>query len=315
VLKRLAKAVRPGIGQDLRTLVRAVARRGSTRALLNAVYHRLPTAAQEAWHGRFADLFRSGKYAVDAGEWRVRFNGRSLRLPIRPENAWLDWDAALSALGHEPEVKQTYAVLLQSSDRPRVFFDVGANHGLHSLLMLSQGVNTVSFEPNRDCYDYLRTAAALNGSAPTIVQRALGAHRAEVQLSWPARESWLGTTDARVQARVAERGEMVVRTVSQITLDEYVAESGLVPDLIKIDTEGNEPAVIAGASETIRQHHPRIIFESWKGPDRVVLDDALRAFGYRIAALEFRGKLLITDLDTSAFLGSPATNFLATASR
>lgn len=42
------------------------------------------------------------------------------------------------------------------------------------------------------------------------------------------------------------------------TIDEFVANTGIVPSALTIDVEGYEPTVIAGAMETIRAHRPLI---------------------------------------------------------
>ena len=40
----------------------------------------------------------------------------------------------VSIVGHDIEVKETYAALIASDHRPTLFLDVGANYGLHSIL-------------------------------------------------------------------------------------------------------------------------------------------------------------------------------------
>jgi len=41
------------------------------------------------------------------------------------------------------------------------------------------------------------------------------------------------------------------------------------PDLIKIDVEGHEAGVLAGAKGTLVRHQPLVIVESWYQPERV----------------------------------------------
>lgn len=47
-------------------------------------------------------------------------------------------------------------------------------------------------------------------------------------------------------------------TVPQITLDDYVSETGIVPDALTMDTEGSELLILRGAEKTLTKHHPKL---------------------------------------------------------
>jgi FkbM family methyltransferase len=72
-------------------------------------------------------------------------------------------------------------------------------------------------------------------------------------------------------ARIAEEGGYRVRA---IPLDAYQLVDVA---LIKIDVEGHEPQVLAGARETIARSHPLIVIEDWK------LEYATLLPGYELA--------------------------------
>lgn len=112
--------------------------------------------------------------------------------PLDGHDTWLEWDLALSMLGHELEVKHTYLNLIRLQ-RPKLFFAIGANYGLHSTMFLIHGVPTVSFEPNPRCHEYFRKLALRNHVQCDIQQLALGAAEGWVQVSFPDRETWLGS--------------------------------------------------------------------------------------------------------------------------
>ena len=78
----------------------------------------------------------------------------------------------------------------------------------------------------------------------------------------------------------------------RITMDELVLEQGRrAPDLIKLDVEGAEHAVLVGAKEVIRRHAPRWIIEvhseELEGQCRALLEQA----GYTVRVIE-RNRLL-----------------------
>jgi hypothetical protein len=115
--------------------VRACASRSAGRRLLNRYYRSLDAKARSRFWTRYAKIFRNHRKQVEGGTWEIDFADTPICLPLRPEWAWLDWDVAVSIVGHDIEVKQTYVALLNSSlSRPELFIDVGANYGTHSIL-------------------------------------------------------------------------------------------------------------------------------------------------------------------------------------
>src|SRR5438309_9128388 len=123
LVRRLIRMVRPSPGSDLEGLVRRLVSRRSTRACLNLVYGRLSPARKETFYSLFAKIFRDHPQRVAAGEWRVRVGDRWAALPLDGQDTWLEWDLAVSLLGHEVEIKQTYLDLIRFR-RPKLFYDI-----------------------------------------------------------------------------------------------------------------------------------------------------------------------------------------------
>lgn len=67
--------------------------------------------------------------------------------------------------------------------------------------------------------------------------------------------------------------------VEQQTIDHFNLDN---VGLIKIDVEGMELKVLAGAQETLQRCHPVVLFEHHK-TNRQEVENLLRSFGYRIA--------------------------------
>ncbi len=311
VLRSGLKRVHPGIGRDVSRVVRTLAADATSRRWLNACYRRLSFQQMSAFHARFAKLFRGIRGPVDDGRWVVDFGGRPVLLPLTADRFWLDWDAALSILGHEIEIKTTYLSLIRGADPPDLFVDVGASYGTHSILFLVHGIKTVSFEPNTSCHDYFRELCAFNGVTPSIVGLALGDRAGRTDLWFPDTESWLGTTNAGIRDELAADRELVRHRVEQATLDEQlgtVAAGGL---LLKIDTEGSESAILKGATRTLASHRPLVIFESFRDHGRSELFDFLSAFDYVIHALPWARGRSSPAFEQSTFDESPGSNFIA----
>jgi hypothetical protein len=77
--------------------------------------------------------------------------------PVEGDSA--DWGLSLLVAGHDVEIKETYRYLLEER-KPKLFFDIGANYGTHSLIFLTHGVRTISFEPNLGLRPYFDFSAS-----------------------------------------------------------------------------------------------------------------------------------------------------------
>lgn len=81
----------------------------------------------------------------------------------------------------------------------------------------------------------------------------------------------------------ARRGGEVTVT----TLDRVVTQQGLQRvSLVKIDVEGAESRVLAGAAETLKQHRPNLIVELHTPEQDLAVSAALRSVGYTLRRLD-----------------------------
>lgn len=233
-----------------------------------------------------------------------------IAMPLRRDSIWLDWDSAVSITGHDIEVKRTYSKLLSSDKPPELFFDVGANYGTHSALFRSAGVPVVAFEPNPSCFAFCKSVCQLNRfSLPQWEQVAIGDRLGNVNLTYPERETWLGSVSPGVVQTISERREVVSKTVPIRPLDDYFSQVAGKRLLIKIDVEGFELEVLRGASRILADVRPDIIFESNDPSFRSQLFELLASRNYGIHALPKGGEPqpLVLEL----FVRSQSTNFLA----
>jgi len=165
--------------------------------------------------------------------------------------------------GFEPATLALYRRLVSPGD---YVLDVGANIGSHTLplaLLVGSTGKVLAFEPTRFAVEKLRANAALNPELQTRIEAhqllLVGASTDEVPpaiySSWPLIEA----ENVHAQHRGRLMGTEGARAV---TLDGFLAERQLAHvDFIKIDVDGNEPAVLRGALETIQRHRPKILME------------------------------------------------------
>ena len=121
----------------------------------------------------------------------------------------------------------------------------------------------------------------------------------------------LATTAAPVARRWRDEVEVETRRVLQVTLDDVMKADHLVPDVIKIDTEGTELAVLAGARTILEHARPLLLLESWPdSAERGVLFELATVCDYRLHALRFAIPPSPA-LTRGEFVDSPGTNFAA----
>ena len=150
---------------------------------------------------------------------------------------------------HEPAVTRFIASHLRAAP-PGIVVDVGANFGWHALHAARiAGVETViAFEPDAFNAWLLERNAAANGLDNVVVaKQAVGANSGVARLFLYKRSN-LGR-----HSLIADTGNGS-RLVPLVDLDHALDQLGFGAcpiSLIKVDVEGFEPAVIAGARRTL----------------------------------------------------------------
>ena len=282
------------------------------RRCLNIVYNRLSLRAKARLHTFAAKIFRSRDVRGVSAEWAVNVGGAKVVIPLRSPSLWLDWDCALSVLGHDTEIKETYLDLI-GRRAVDLFVDVGANYGMHSMLFLCNDIRTVTVEPNPDCLGYFSEIAARNNVVADVRNVALGSEAGEVVLSYPEKELWLGAVSAASDGGRGNEPGWISQSVRMATLDDIVTSVAGNMILVKIDTEGFELNVLRGGSKLLRERRPLVIFESFRGESRSGLFDLIEDAGMAIHRLPWkvlpdqREKCMRHD----EFVFCDATNFIA----
>lgn len=285
-------------------LVKKAVLNPNSRKRLNKFYHKLTYYEKSIFHALFGRIFRDGgKYEID-GEWELKFAGRKIKIHLQGESLWLDWETALSVLGHDYEIKEFYEKQITSLSPPKCFLDIGANFGTHSLLFLKSGIRTISIEPNPECKPYFERMARFNKVKGEWFGIALGENEGKACIVFPEGETWLGSLK---ETDFSKRKESIMSyQVDVDTLDHFLKANELNPDLIKIDTEGFEEGVIRGGANYLSDRLPYLIFESNTTDERKKLIKQFQALGFQVLSL--KSKLTVETVQMN--LGKE-TNFLA----
>ncbi len=168
------------------------------------------------------------------------------------------------------------AVLGQILSPGDVVVDVGANIGTHAIFFAKKVTETgvvVAFEPQRLVFQTLCGNVALNGlTNVTCFCAAVGEKRE--QLKFPM----VNPRQAFNFGAVTPSGDGMGEVVDVVPIDELGLRRCT---LIKVDVEGMEAKVIAGAKETIARCRPALFLENDTVERSRELLEAVDAIGYK----------------------------------
>lgn len=240
-------------------------------------------------------------------------NGRVLRLWSRGD----DWIANevywRGALGYEPE---TARVFFDLASRAQTIVDVGAFVGYYAILaaLANPTARVFAFEPHPLVFGRLRRNIAANeASTVEAVPLALGERSGTAEFHHPnvdipsSSSLSLGFMSSWMDGR-----DMRHTSVTVTTVDEFVETRDIERvDLVKLDTESTEPAILRGMRRTLDRDRPLIICEVLKGFGvEGQLEALLGPLGYRYYLLTPAGPQLQSAIEAHPkdlnYLFSPA---------
>ena len=281
-----------------------------SRTVLNKFYNKLSFSQKGFFHNKFSKIFRGKYHRISNGTWVVFFNDTKIIMPITEENIALYWDSAISIIGHDAEIKETYANLMLEK-KCDLFIDIGGNYGGHSLLFLVNKIETLTFEPNNSCHNYFKEICQLNAVSPCLQPIAIGDQRGTVTLSYPSDETWLGSICEKTIETLNKKKNIVVQHVEIKPIDDFMEKMVDKKVVIKIDTEGNELSVLKGANRTLSEIKPLVIFECFKEAQREEIFNFFESKKYAIYKLPFKNVTKKMALTLGEFTISNDSNFFA----
>lgn len=153
------------------------------------------------------------------------------------------------------EMAQELDAFLRRMGGRHCLLDIGACHGIFSLAFVHgrPAARALAVEPSPLAFEILAGNAGRNGLANLgMAQTALGAGPGEIRM----RPSW-HHLEALGEGAPGE-GAVAVPVRSP---DDLCAELGFHPDLVKIDVEGFEHAVLRGARGLLARERPLLFLE------------------------------------------------------
>jgi len=184
--------------------------------------------------------------------------------------------------GAELRTQSLIAERLRPGD---VFYDLGANIGLFSLLAarcVGDSGKVFSFEPDAVNAERLRRNSKRNSfSQITVVESGVWSSTGALDFSMADRAS----PDRGVGTFLSSDKGAASTPVRVISLDEFVRD-GPPPDAIKCDVEGAEIEVLRGAECVLASKRPWILAEMHSELNDRTWREFLTPFGYVFSAVD-----------------------------
>jgi FkbM family methyltransferase len=229
------------------------------------------------------------------GTFGLEYSGTTLWINVETPNSAFETVLTWPHGSYEPVVRVLVDRLLSDDG---AFYDIGANWGYYALFVASRPGfkgQVHAFEPYPPTAEDFAMVLAQTPFADriTLYGVALSDREGLANMTLPHRVK-------RAQAEISmgkEGVEVPTRPLDMLGLPG--------PQVIKLDVEGHEANVLAGAQETLEKYRPAIVFENWAAPDDIEKTEApirlLESLGYRIYAPAFapirgngKGQLMFT---------------------
>lgn len=154
-------------------------------------------------------------------------------------------------------------VLLKVLRPGMVFFDVGAHVGYFSLLashLVGENGQVHSFEPTPRTFRMLAENARAH---PNITANNLAVYSHSTEMVFNDFGAMGFAFNSFFPARVpgGKAVPEVKHRIQTISLDEYMAKTGVRPDVVKIDAESAEYQIIEGMKNTLEKYRPFFMIE------------------------------------------------------
>ena len=158
-------------------------------------------------------------------------------------------------------------------------WDIGANVGLYAVASARAAGSTgtvVAFEPIPLNLDFLRRHKDLNRlDNLTVVEAAVFDRSGALHMQFG---------DSPSEFHVSDEGAI---EVDAIDLDTWSrASAGGAPDIVKIDVEGAEAAVLRGGHDVFSRHRPLVYLALHGDEPRERCQAMLQSWGYRLTPLD-----------------------------
>ncbi len=243
---------------------------------------------------RVSPRYRAREHQQKAPQWRTVAAGRLQGVEFfLPPPGLAGWSDRIVRGQYEPDAAPT---LLELAPRGGTLYDIGSHIGFFTCAWLTLGGSSVvAFEPLPSNEQIVRATVARNGFTDRVQIQALALGDYNGQGTLQVNEADLGSAsmafvagqggiDAQIDSNPYRTAHTVAIAVRR--LEDLVAELQLPPPaLLKLDVEGAEDRVLAGAGTWLTTHKPPILCEVHNIAGGLRVAQHLTQLGYELTIL------------------------------
>lgn len=205
--------------------------------------------------------------------------GKGIVLELCPR-----WEPTMWLGNFEPSSQRVVSEYFKPG---KTFYDVGGGIGFYSLVAARLGAQVFTIEPDPKSLGWIERNARINNLDGKIHLMPLAANSYTGTMLMEPSDTVRGHGHGHSQEVFGTAPAKCFETKCT-TLDDFARENP-PPDLVKIDVEGCEAAVIRGAEWLMREVRPSIVCEIHTPELAAEVSEIVRARNYRIEWLDDEG--------------------------
>ncbi len=214
------------------------------------------------------------------GPMIINAHDRYIGASVEQLGAWAADDIEL--------IRSMIDILLQDKEQI-CFYDVGANIGTHTVALgryFGSRIQIRSFEAQRQIYYMLCGNVALNGLDNVICEHRAVSDQVNqtIEITLPDYTKVNNFGGFELMPPAHSDNQDMTRGHSESVVTTTIDSFAECIDFVKLDVEGMEHRVLAGARHTFEQHRPACMLEVLK-TDRSAVETFFRFMDYDIYAL------------------------------
>lgn len=231
------------------------------------------------------DIRRRREYTLSRNEFSD--DDELAKLTLRDHVIWLRNSAAFSSIEVYCEIfkDNNHCLVKEFEKRPALtIIDVGANEGYYAMKMAGRQSRIYCLEPNRHAFEMLRKNINENNLCGVqIFPIGAGLENTTIELQCVKQITAISGAGIRAVDRPWLKDEFVTaEKIEIVRLDDFCMEQTIEKiDILKIDVEGMELDVLAGADETLEKTC-RIVIERHSEDLRNGIAEILQLRGWEL---------------------------------